>query len=119
MAAADHHPTPKDYMYVFLALLALLVMTCGLSFVDFDRLLPGHFWSTAIALLIAIAKALLIMLYFMHVKTGPKRAWVFAGAGFLWLGILVVLSFSDYVTRNQPPGNSPKGEPHYLLPEKT
>jgi cytochrome c oxidase subunit 4 len=68
----------------------------------------------AVALGIATVKALLIMLYFMHVKSGPRTAKAFAGAGFLWLGILIVLTFADYLTRNHPPGMNYRGEPHYI-----
>lgn len=111
---AHEHPTPRTYALVFLILLLLLALTLLAAFVDVDRWLPGGFWSLSIALAIATAKGLLILLYFMHVKFGPPRAAVFAGAGFLWLGILVVLTMSDYFTRNHPPGMNPKGEPRYL-----
>jgi cytochrome c oxidase subunit 4 len=104
---APEVPTPKAYRNTFVALLALLALTCAAAFVDLDRLLPGGFWSTAVALVIAAAKALLILMFFMHMRFGPRRVWVFAGAGFLWLGILVVLTYSDYVTRDRPPGQSP------------
>ncbi|HZZ42603.1 MAG TPA: cytochrome C oxidase subunit IV family protein [Tepidisphaeraceae bacterium] len=109
------HPTPKEYLNIFLILLALVAFTCALSFLDLDRLLPGHthIWSTLVALLIAIAKAVLILLFFMHVKSAPRRVWIFAAAGFLWLSLLITLSLTDYLTRNLPPG-SPKGEPHFL-----
>jgi hypothetical protein len=53
----------------------------------------------------------------MHVKYSARMVWAFAGAGFLWLGILFTLTFSDYVTRNHPSGVSPKGEPRYLQPQ--
>jgi cytochrome c oxidase subunit 4 len=41
----------------------------------------------------------LVLLYFMHVADRTPLVWVFAFGGFLWLGILLVLTFSDYVTR--------------------
>jgi cytochrome c oxidase subunit 4 len=104
---APEGPTPKAYRNTFVSLLALLALTCAAAFVDLDRLLPGGFWSTAVALVIAAAKALLILMFFMHVRFGPRRVWVFAGAGFLWLGILAVLTYSDYVTRDRSPGQSP------------
>ena len=113
-----HAPTTRRYVEIFLILLALLVLTCGAAFLNLDRILHGRFWSLGVALAIAIAKALLIMLFFMHVKFGPRPVWVFAGAGFLWLGIMLTLTFSDYVTRNRPPGESPKGEPRYLVQMK-
>jgi hypothetical protein len=50
----------------------------------------------------------------MHLKFGAKQVAAFAAAGFLWLGILVTLTMSDYITRNHPPSMNYKGEPHYL-----
>ena len=111
---SNQHPTPRTYFVIFMALLVLLAITTAVAFVDLDGLLPGHFWGIAVAMTIAIAKGLLIMLYFMHVKYGPKRAVAFASAGFVWLGILVVLTFGDYLTRNHPPDLTYKGEPRYL-----
>ena len=112
---AEEHPTPRTYLIVFLLLLGLLVLTVGMAFVDLDRIMGQSYWSMAVALGIAVAKAVLILLFFMHVKTGPRAVWVYAMAGFLWLGIMLTLTFSDYVTRNRPPGESPKGEPRYLM----
>jgi cytochrome c oxidase subunit 4 len=107
--------TPRTYLVIFLALLALLVLTVAAAFVDLDRLLHGRYWSISVALLIAIAKGLLIMMYFMHVKVSPHRIVVsFATAGFIWLSILFVLTFTDYLTRNHPPQLNYKGEPHRL-----
>jgi cytochrome c oxidase subunit 4 len=112
-------PTPRDYGKTLFALMVLLGLTCAAAFIDFDRLLPGGFWPVAIAFTIAAAKALLILMFFMHAKFGPRRVWVFAGAGFLWLGILSVLTFCDYLTRNHPPGQSPKGEPQHVMPAQS
>lgn len=111
-------PKPRDYAVIFVVLLLLLAATVGAAFVDISQWLPGHFWGLGIALFIAVAKALLIILYFMHVRHGPARVMMFAGAGFLWLGILVTLTMSDYVTRNMPQHSNPKGEPTYLEPER-
>lgn len=111
-----HPPSTRSYLIVFLALLALLALTVGAAFLDLSRFLPGHFWGLAVALTIAIAKGVLILLYFMHVKSGPQRVAVFAAAGFVWLGILTTLTMSDYLTRNHPAGLNPKGEPRFILP---
>lgn len=110
----SHQPSPRAYLFVFLALMVLLALTIIAAFVDLNAWLPGHFWSLSVAIGIALAKALLILLYFMHVKFGSRPAMAFACAGFLWLGILLVLTFSEYLTRNHPPELNYKGEPHYL-----
>jgi len=47
---------------------------------------------------------LLVIFYFMHVRYSSPLTWVFAGAGFLWLIILIVLTLSDFLTRNWLPG---------------
>lgn len=52
-----------------------------------------------VAMTIAVVKALLVMLYFMHVRHSSRRTWVFAAAGFFWLAILIGLSLSDFLTR--------------------
>ena len=114
---SDHEqtmPSVRTYAVIYLALMVLLVVTVAAAFVPWSRFLPGHGWGVGIALTIALAKGLLILLYFMHVKYSARMVWAFAGAGFLWLGILFTLTFSDYVTRNHPAGANPKGEPRYL-----
>lgn len=113
-----NEPTPMTYLKVFIALMLLLVLTTGLGFVDLDKYLHGHFWSILVALVIALAKGLLILLFFMHLKFGPKPVIAFALAGFFWLGILLVLTFADYATRNHPPDLNYKGEPRYLVSQK-
>ena len=83
----------RTYYTVFAVLLALLLATVGAAFVHL-----GPF-NLAIALAIAGCKALLIIFYFMHVRGGTRMLWIFAGAGFFWLGILFTLVLTDYVTR--------------------
>ena len=100
----------RTYLVVYAALLALLALTIGLSYVHI-----GPDWNTLLALLIAVAKALLVALFFMHLKYGSRLLWFFALGGAVWLGILLVLGGSEYVTRNRPVGVNPKGEPVYLL----
>ena len=107
-------PKHRTYVIVYVALMGFLALTITAAFVPFDKLLPGRGWSLAIAISIAIAKAILILLFFMHVRYTPRVTWAFAGAGFLWLGIMLVLTMSDYLTRNHPPEAIYKGEPRYL-----
>jgi len=83
----------KSYVAVWAVLLALLVVTVGSAQLDLKA------FNVVIALTIAIAKMSLIILYFMHVRFGPRLIWVFAAAGFLWLMIMIELILSDYLTR--------------------
>lgn len=57
-----------------------------------------------VTLSIAMAKALLVVLFFMHVRYSSWLTWVFVGAGLAWLGHMLILTMSDYVTRGTVPG---------------
>ena len=52
-----------------------------------------------LALIIATIKAVLVILFFMHVIHSTRLTWVVIIAAFLWLGVLFVLTFADYLTR--------------------
>ena len=84
---------PRLYLVVFLVLVALTALTVLIAAVDLGPL------NTPVALLIAAGKAMLVVLFFMHLKDAPGILWLAAGAGFFWLGILVLLTMSDVATR--------------------
>ncbi len=84
---------PKVYVRTFGALLALLVLTVGANFLNL-----GPF-NVAVALAISIAKAALIILFFMEVRYSSPMVWLFATAGFIWLLLLLIFTQSDYQTR--------------------
>jgi len=90
---SEHIMSVRANLLVFAALMLLLAATVVAAQFDLGAL------SLAIALTIAAAKALLIILYFMHVRFSGRLAWVFAAGGFIWLGILVGLTLSDYISR--------------------
>jgi K+ transporter len=46
-----------------------------------------------------VSKAVLVILFFMHVKDASRVTWVFCGCSFLWLAIMLALTFGDYLTR--------------------
>jgi cytochrome c oxidase subunit 4 len=81
------------YVTVFVALLILVIITVAVAFLNLGVL------NNLVAMSIAVAKTLLIVLYFMHVRYSSRLTWVFAGAGILWLIILIVFTLSDYLTR--------------------
>lgn len=85
------------YLRVFGALVALTILTVVVAFFDFGAL------NDVIMLTIAITKATLVVLYFMHVRWSEKLVWLFAGSGFLWLLILLAITFADYVSRDWVP----------------
>src|SRR5690348_16527535 len=55
----------RGYIFTYIALLALVGATLGLAFVPLG---PNGRYNTVIALAIALAKACLIAIYFMHLK---------------------------------------------------
>jgi cytochrome c oxidase subunit IV len=84
----------KVYFGVFAALLGLTTLTTGIAFVDLGRI-----GNISVALTIAVIKAVLVMLYFMHLRYSSRLTILFASAGVFWLGIVLALTLSDYVSR--------------------
>jgi cytochrome c oxidase subunit 4 len=84
----------RIYFRVFMALLALTLLTWGLSYLELSQTL-----GVMVALTIAMAKALLVVLFFMHVRYSSRLTWVFVGAGVAWLGHMLILTMSDYLSR--------------------
>jgi cytochrome c oxidase subunit IV len=84
----------STYYRVFAALIALTLLTVALSFLDLGP------WHTVVGLVIGVAKAVLVALFFMHLLYSARVNWVAFGAGLFWLGILIVLTLSDYLTRH-------------------
>ncbi len=83
----------KTYYKVASALFGLFVLTVAAAYVDLGNL------NIFVALTIAVVKAVLVVLYFMHVRYSTRLTWVFACAGFFWIIILFALTMSDYATR--------------------
>ncbi|HZT42392.1 MAG TPA: cytochrome C oxidase subunit IV family protein [Chthonomonadaceae bacterium] len=92
--ASRPEPRPRTFILTGIALLLLLALTAGLSWVNLGL------FNTPVALLIAVAKALLIIFIFMEVGFSKKLIWIYAAIGFIWLGILFTLSLSDFLSRN-------------------
>jgi cytochrome c oxidase subunit 4 len=90
----DENTSIGGLIGVYVALLVLLGLTAGANF------LPLGAWQFPIALLIAVAKMLLIFWFFMQLRSRRGLVRVFACAGFFWLAIAGMLTFSDYLTRN-------------------
>ncbi|MBI4444947.1 MAG: cytochrome C oxidase subunit IV family protein [Acidobacteria bacterium] len=88
----------KLYCSIFAALLALTLVTVMVAMIDLGPL------NTPLALGIAGLKATLVILYFMHVRYSSRLTWMFVGAGFFWLGILLALTLSDFLSRGWLPG---------------
>jgi cytochrome c oxidase subunit 4 len=89
-----HHVVPKStYIIIFAWLLALLVLTVAASSVDLRE------WNVPVALAIAIIKAVLIVLFFMHVRYSSRLVQLFAAGGFVWLAIMLSFTMADVWAR--------------------
>ena len=96
MKMSHHVVEPKTYYQIFAALMVLLLLTIVAARID------NPVVNVTSAITIAVTKAVLIVLYFMHVKYSSKLTQVISVAGVVWLGILLVLLASDYQTRSWP-----------------
>jgi len=92
---SEHIVSRKMYFGVFGALMVLTALTVVVANID----LGSTLLNTIVALTIAVIKAVLVVLFFMHVRYSSRLTWVFVGAGFFWLVIMVALTLSDYLTR--------------------
>jgi cytochrome c oxidase subunit 4 len=77
----------------WLSLLSLLGLTVYLAYQPLGSL------NLAVALTIALTKALIVAAVFMELRERGGITIAFAAAGFVWLAILLWLSGSDYLTR--------------------
>ena len=92
---SEHIVSRTVYFAIFGALMVLTAVTVVAAQFDFGN----EAVNTAIALAIAVTKAVLVILYFMHVRYSPRLTWVVIASGFLWLFIMIALTMSDYLTR--------------------
>jgi cytochrome c oxidase subunit 4 len=93
----EHVASIKSYTLVFLSLLALTLATTVVATIDLGA------FNVVMALFIAVVKMMLVALFFMHLRHSTILTKVVVGGGMLWLGILLVLSLSDFVTRGWLP----------------
>ena len=91
---SEHIVSRKVYITIFLTLMVGTAVTVLAAFQDF----PGPL-NVVIALTIAVVKATLVVLYFMHVRYSARLIWVIVASALFWMGILFALTFSDYWTR--------------------
>ena len=88
------HVVPmRTYLAIFAALMVGTAVTVLVAFQDLGPM------NTVVALTIAAVKALLVVLWFMHVKYSSRLTWLFAAAGFLWLVLMIGLTMADFETR--------------------
>ena len=95
---SEHIISSKIYVGIWATLMVLTVVTASVAFIDLGPL------NTVVALVIATCKALLVVLFFMHVKyTSEKLTKLVIASSLFWLLLLLFLSLADYTTRSTHP----------------
>jgi len=95
---SEHIVQPRIYLVIFLALLVGTGLTVFAAFYDF----PGPL-NAIVALTIAVIKATLVILFFMHVRYSGRLIWLVIGSALFWLAIMFAITFSDYSSRGWLP----------------
>jgi len=90
---SEHIVPTRIYYTIFAILMACTAITVAVAFVDLGPL------NTVAALSIAVFKAVLVVLFFMHVKYSSRLTWAVVVGSVFWLGIMLALTMSDYLTR--------------------
>jgi cytochrome c oxidase subunit IV len=91
--APAHVSSTRSYYVIFATLMLSTYLTWQVAYFDLGAL------NTVVALAIAVFKAVLVVLFFMHVRHSSHLTWVVVLAGVFWLAILLVITMSDYLTR--------------------
>lgn len=93
-SATGSHVAPlRLYFAIFFVLLILTGLTVWAATVEMGAL------NTPVAMAIAMTKALLVALYFMHLRYSPRLTALAVAAGVLWFAIMVAFTLGDYFTR--------------------
>ena len=88
------HISPKSAYYaIFAALMVLTAITVGVAFVNLGA------FNFPVAIGIAITKATLVILFFMHAKYSSSLTKLFVGMSFFFLLIMLTLTLTDYMSR--------------------
>ena len=88
------HVSMRTYVMVFVALLSLTTATVMAAFVHLGRV------NDVVALSIAVTKALLVLIFFMHLRDSPVLTRLAVGAGVFWLVTMIVLTMTDVLSRD-------------------
>jgi cytochrome c oxidase subunit 4 len=94
MEAASHHVvSPRIYVVIFLLLLLFTGLTVGASYVEMGIFNP------IAAILIACIKAVIVVLFFMHVKYSSKLTKLTVFCGIFTFLALIGMTLADYISR--------------------
>ena len=89
----EHVVSPKVYGIIFASLLVLTGTTVGASYLELGQ------FNVVVALAIACIKAVLVILFFMHVKYSSRLTKLTVAAGFFTFFVLITMSMTDYISR--------------------
>ncbi|HEV2274701.1 MAG TPA: cytochrome C oxidase subunit IV family protein [Acidobacteriaceae bacterium] len=90
----EHHIVgPKVYLMILAALLIFTATTTGVAFLDLGIFNP------VVALAIACIKAVLVILFFMHLRYSSKVMKLTVAAGFFTFLVLITMTLTDYMSR--------------------
>jgi cytochrome c oxidase subunit 4 len=91
----EHHVVgPKTYLSILAALLVLTAVTTSAAYINMGVFSP------IVALAIACLKAVLVILFFMHIRYSSRVMMLTVGAGFFTFLVLITMTLSDYISRN-------------------
>jgi cytochrome c oxidase subunit 4 len=91
---AEHHiVTPFVYGMVFVTLLVFTGLTVWAAYIDLGIFNP------VVALAIACTKAVIVILFFMHVKYQSKLVKLTVISGFFTFLVLITMTLTDYISR--------------------
>ena len=90
MATGEEHKSPP-YMIVFVVLAVLTVVEVLFAFTGLPKI-----WLALGLILMALWKALLVALYYMHLRFEPKRLWVMAASPIPLAIILVIVVIKEF-----------------------
>ena len=93
----EHIVTKKQYALIFGILMVLTLATTAIGMIDLGRL------NVVVALVIATIKALLVVLFFMHIYWSSKLNKLVVVSGVVWLALLLWLTLTDIFSRGWLP----------------
>lgn len=94
MSTHTDHGGLTAYYAVFAALLLLTGLTVWVAYIDLGAA------NSVVAVAIAVLKACLVLVFFMHLRFSSPLTWVWAGLGFFWLAVMIAFTIADEVSRS-------------------
>ncbi|MCW5893581.1 MAG: cytochrome C oxidase subunit IV family protein [bacterium] len=91
--ASEHVVGIGMYLAIFVSLMVLTAITTAVAYVDLGAL------NNVVMLGIAVLKATLVVLFFMHVRFNSRLTQMFALCGFVWILLLFAFTVGDVATR--------------------